>query len=564
MKKILLSALGIIVLVVAGLLWFLKSDGANPYEEVVWGKFSAECAAEEVPDAKHGKDFHGCDYSVPEETIPTFEEVDFSWENDFDNSRSLPLMASAMIDIDNDGVDEVFISGGVTQEDALFKYTPDGFTNVSAAVKLPKKPAGTTTFGATSFDLDENGFTDLILTGDYGILWYKNDGGSFTAEPINVTLNDKSVAATTTIADYNKDGHADIFLSAYVKLDKMEGQTIFKDPNYGASSLLLKNNGDNTFSNVTKAAGLAYVHNTFQGVFVDMNNDQLLDLVVAYDTGEARTYKNVDGNTFKMMPNPLTGKYAYPMGIAVGDYNNDGLVDFFFSNTGSSVPSFLARGDLEETDEFVSDWILFKNEGNFKFTDAAQETKVADFEFSWGAIFEDFNLDGLQDLVVAENYVDFPPHKLFKLPGRFLQQLPDGTFAAVEDQAGLVNKEYAITPLSSDFNLDGYPDMVYANLNGGSRAFINQGSGHNYLSVRFPETADYAGTQVQLLFDDSKVMSEYYVIGEGLASDQTSTLTFGLGLAESVKSMRIAYPNGEVKEIDAPGINQVHQISRTK
>ena len=81
----------------------------------------------------------------------------------------------------------------------------------------------------------------------------------------------------------------------------------------------------------------------------------------------------------------------------------------FFSNTGSSVPIFLARGDLAEEDVFVSDWILFKNEGNFKFSDAADEAMVADFEFSWGAVFADFNLDGRQDLAVAENYVDFPP-----------------------------------------------------------------------------------------------------------------------------------------------------------
>jgi hypothetical protein len=560
MKKILLAVVAILGLVIAALLLFLKTDASNPYEQVTWGKFSAECATDDLPSNRHGKDFHACDYSVPESEIPTFKEIDLPWANVFDNTKSLPLMASAMIDVDNDGVDEVFIGGGVTQNDALFRYSTDGFTDVSAALKLPAKPANTTTFGATSFDLDGNGFSDLILTGDYGILWYKNDGSGFTAEPISVSLNDKSVAATTTIADYNGDGYADIFLSAYVRLDKMEGQTIFKDANYGASSLLLKNNGDNTFSDVTKAAGLEYIHNTFQGVFVDIDNDQLLDLVVAYDTGEARTYKNVDGNTFKMMPNPLTGKFAYPMGIAVGDYNNDGLVDFFFSNTGSSVPSFLARGDLAEDDVYVSDWILFKNEGNFKFTDAATATKIADFEFSWGAIFEDFNLDGRQDLVVAENYVDFPPHQLFKLPGRFLLQRNNGTFAAVEDQAGVVNKNYAITPLSSDFNQDGYPDMVYANLNGETRAFINQGTGHNYLSVRFPETAAYAGTRVQLSFDDGKVMSENYVIGEGLASDQTSTLTFGLGTANGVAKMTIAYPNGKTVEVTNPGINQVHQL----
>jgi hypothetical protein len=547
---------------VAGLLLFFQSDSANPYEEVTWGKFSAECTAEDMPDNKHGKDFVGCDYSVPENEIPAFSEVDFPFSNDFDNTKSLPLAAAALVDLDGDGMDEVFVSGGINQQDAVFRYGEDGFSDISASLNLPKKPAGTTTYGAVSFDLDGNGFTDLILTGDYGIRWYKNDGTTLSATTIDAPLNNKSVAATTTIADYNNDGHADIFLSAYIKLDSMQGQTIFKDDSYGASSLLLKNNGDNTFTNATEAAGLAYIHNTFQGVFVDIDNDNLLDLVVAYDTGEARTYKNIDGETFKMMPNPLTGKYAYPMGIAVGDYNNDGLVDFFFSNTGSSVPTFLARGDLAEGDVFVSDWILFKNEGNFKFTDAAKEAKVADFEFSWGAIFEDFNLDGRQDLVVAENYVDFPPHALFKLPCRFLLQRPDGTFAAVEDQAGVVNKNYAISPLSSDFNLDGYPDLLYANINGGTRAFLNKGGTHNYLGVRFPETALYAGTRVQLTLSGSRVLSERYVVGEGLSSDQTATLTFGLGAEATVEKLTAYFPGGTTLIIENPEINQVHALEK--
>jgi hypothetical protein len=559
MQKILIGLLGLVILILGALAWFLKSDSTNPYETVTWGKFSAECAAEELPGKKHGNGFVGCDYDVPEEEIPTFKEVGLPFSNAFDNTKSLPLMASAMIDIDQDGVDEVFLSGGITQGDALFKYTADGFTDISD--QLPAKPANTTTYGATSFDLDADGDNDLILTGDYGVHWLKNTDGTFEATPIAVTLNDKSVAATTTIADYDGDGHADIFLCAYIKLDKMEGQTIFKDKNYGSSSVLLHNNGDGTFSDVTEAAGLSYVHNTFQAVFVNLDEDSDLDLVVAYDTGEARTYKNGGDGTFSVGENPLTGRYAYPMGIAVGDYNNDGRTDLFFSNTGSSVPTFLARGDLAEEDVFVSDWILFKNEGNFKFSDAADEAMVADFEFSWGAVFADFNLDGRQDLAVAENYVDFPPHQLFKLPCRFLLQRPGGVFAAVEDQAGVVNKNYGITPLVSDFNQDGYPDMVYVNINGGSRAFINKGGDHNYIGFRFPETAEYSGAKVTVKLKDGSIRSDDYVVGEGLASDQTSVITVGLGKEESVEEVSVSLPNGGTMNISKPEVNMVHLLT---
>jgi len=560
MKKTIIIIIAILLLAVLAILWFLKKDTADPYQDMSWGRFGGSCPTSEMPSDDYGKKFQSCDYSVPSEEIPTFTKVDFNFKNNFDAASSLPLMASALVDLEGDGVDEVFVSGGLGEQDAIFRYDGDEFIDVSREVSLPAKPDGVT-YGAVSFDLDDNGFTDLILSGDYGVRWYKQTEAGFESIDLEVPLNSKSSAATTTIGDFDNDGDADIFLSAYIYVDQMEGQTIFKDANYGASSLLLQNNGDQTFVDVTEAFGLSYVHNTFQGVFVDVDKDGFLDLVVAYDTGEARTYRNDGGKKFVMMSNPLTGNYAYPMGIGVGDYNNDDQIDFFFSNTGSSVPSFLAKGDLGEGDVFKSKWMLFRNDGGFSFSDVAEETKVADFEFSWGAVFEDFNLDGRQDLAVAENYVAFPPHKLFKLPCRFLLQRPDGTFAAVEDQAGVVNKNYAITPIVSDFNLDGYPDMIYANLAGKVRAYLNEGGESGYIAFRFAENAKHAGSKVKLTLDDGSIMSDVYVIGEGLASDQTSTVTFGLGDQERIPvSAEITYPGGATKEISNPEINKVHMI----
>jgi len=558
MKKILLALLFIIIIAVIAILFFFKTDSKNPYPETQWGKFSGTCDAAAVPDDKYGKDFHKCDYSVPAEEIPVFTKAKLNWNNKFDNSNSLPIMGSAMIDVDNDGIDEIFLAGGYTQQDALMSYKDGGF--VSSSIALPNKPANTSTFGAVSFDLDEDGNNDLILTGDYGVLWYQNTGDGFEVSQIAIPLNDKSVAASVTLGDIDHDGDADMFVSAYIKLDKMEGQTIFKDLEYGGNSLLMINNGDNTFVDKTAEFGLTYTHNTFCAVFADIDNDGFLDLVVAHDTGEVRTYKNENGKSFTIKNNPTTGKYAYPMGIAVGDYNNDGNIDFFFSNTGSSVPEFLARGDLDKEDEYVSDWLLFRNDGGFKFTDTAKETKVADFEFSWGAIFSDFNLDGRQDLVVSENYVAFPPHKLFKLPGRFLLQRPDGTFAAVEDQAKVVNKNYGITPLTSDFNQDGYPDLVFTNIGGSSKAHINKGGNANYIAFRFPETAKYAGAKIVVTKNDGSILSDAYVIGEGLVSDQTATLTFGLGTESTLKSVELSLPNGTKEALTNYKVNQVNKI----
>jgi len=158
----------------------------------------------------------------------------------------------------------------------------------------------------------------------------------------------------------------------------MEGQTIFEDKTYGSTSELLLNDGNDNFTSITKSAGLDYVHNTFTAVLVDVDNDTWLDLVVVHDTGEVRTYRNNGDLTYTRKDNPLSEKFAYPMGVAVGDYNNDGLIDFMFTNTGSTLPRFLAKGDIKDATKFNEKWILFENTGNFTFKDVAEETKIAD------------------------------------------------------------------------------------------------------------------------------------------------------------------------------------------
>ena len=530
MKKIIILSL-IIVFAAAGVLIYLAyRDTRDPY-------------------------VRGCDYTVPETEIPTFYETEIAFTHKFNEKTDLPLLASAIIDFDGDGVDEIFIGGGNGQSDALFKFSNGKFDDISQQVGITntEKP---NSLGAVSFDIDEDGKTDLLVARKDGVFLLKNEGSKFKTQRLEIETDEKSNPATLTLGDFDKDGDADIFLCAYLKKELMEGQTIFNKQGYGANSILLRNDGGLKFTNVTKEMNLSYTHNTFQAVFVDINDDSWLDLVVAYDTGEARTYKNNEGKNFSLKSNPMTGKFGYPMGIAVGDYNNDSKIDFFFSNTGTTVPKFLAKGDLRDNQKLITKWMLFENKGDFEFSDAAEKTKLADFEFSWGAIFEDFNLDGRQDLAVAENYIAFPAHKLFKLPCRFLIQRENKTFASVEEQAKVVNKSFAISPLASDFNQDGYPDLVYANLGGDLRVFINKGGDAKYLKVRFQETAKNVGAKVVLETDNGKTMSDVYVLGEGLGSDTTSVLTFGIDRDAAIKKLKIHFIDGSVQTIDEIALDQ--------
>ncbi|NOR28886.1 MAG: CRTAC1 family protein [Lutibacter sp.] len=532
MKKIKWVLLLIIVLIGTLLTYFWK-DTTNPYVAMPLS-------------------VKGCDLTVADHLIPKFEEITINFKHQFNDETSLPVLGSCLIDINNDGIDELFIGGGSSQQDGLFQYENDTFKNISKDVKLPSKTGNT--LGAVSYDFNQDGFTDILVTRDTGVFVLLNNNGTFSSEEINVQLNEKSTAISLTLGDINQDGFIDMFVAGYIKKELMEGQTIFNDLAYGGSSVLLLNNGDNTFTDITKSAGLEYIHNTFQGIFVDVNKDSKLDLVVAYDTGEPRIYINQDGVSFTLKNNPLTGKYSYPMGIALGDYDNNETVDFFFSNTGTSVPKILAKGDLTEGQELFTDWILFNNDGTGEFKNTAKETNIAEFEFSWGAIFEDFNLDGKQDLVVAENYIAFPPQALFKLPCRFLVQLEDGAFAATEQQANVENKNYAITPLSSDFNNDGYPDLVYANLNGEVKGFMNNGGTANYLKVKMKDAVNLIGAAITINTENSS-QTNYNVIGEGLCSDQSNTLIFGLGTLETITSIVIHKTDGTNQTIEKVAIN---------
>ncbi|WP_075341856.1 CRTAC1 family protein [Tenacibaculum agarivorans] len=500
------------------------------------------------------------DNSIADEKIPVFEKIPLDFQHQYNNEKSLPIAPSALIDIDNDNIDEVFFGGGMGQDDAIYAFKNNAFVKISDQVSLPKKELNATTIGVVSADFDNNGFTDLIISREDGLTIYYNSNGTLTPKKINTPMNEKSTPAGITVGDIDKDGDLDIFLATYIKKELMEGQTIFEDYNYGSTSELLLNTGNENFVSITKKAGLDYVHNTFQGVFVDIDNDSWLDLVVAHDTGEVRTYKNNGNLTYSLQENPLTKKFAYPMGIAVGDYNNDGNVDFMFSNTGSTLPRFVAKGDIKDASKFNEKWILFRNDGDFKFTDVAEEAKIANYEFSWGTVFADLNNDGLQDLIVAENYVDLAPNKLFRLPSRVLIQKEDHTFSATETQSNLVNPHFAITALTSDFNNDGYLDFIWTNINTPSLAYINKGGNNNYLKVNIGENHASHGISVTVT-TKNKVLTEYLVTGEGLASDQTALLHFGLGQETEILEVSLCLNNGKEINIVKPQINSILNLT---
>lgn len=497
------------------------------------------------------------DITIDATQVPRFAEVELPFVHRYDG-RSLPMTGAAAIDLDGDGVHEVFLGGGRDQQDGLFRFEGGKFAALGQ-VGLDKD-AGDTTLGAAVIDADGDGRSDLFVARDSGVYLYLNRAASLVGSRVAIARGDRSVVISLALTDLDRDGRVDMFAAAYLKKERMEGQNIFNKPGYGASSVLLRNNGDNSFTDITAAAGMSYVHNTFQGLFTDLDDDGDPDLVVAHDTGQVRTWRNNGDLTFTNSPNPTSEQYGYPMGIAAADYDGDGRTDLFFSNVGTTVPDFLGKGDLRADQVYNKRWILLRNDGGMRFTDVAEEAGVAGYEFAWGAVFEDFNLDGLQDLLVAENYVGFPPHRLLRLPGRLLLQRADHRFAAAEAVAGIENPYYETSPLVADFDADGCPDLVRVNLGGPARAFLNRGIGNNFIKVRVPDLARSLDAKVVVETDSGKRYTARVLQGEGLLTDQSHDVIVGIGGERAIRRVEVSFPSGRLVTVDAPAVGSTLTI----
>ncbi len=485
------------------------------------------------------------DVSAESLEIPAFSEIEIDFSHVYIKKRALPFMAGAVIDIDNDGIEELFFGGGVRQADGLFRFENERFINISDSAGLVKL-GGESTYGCVVLDVDNNGFSDLLITRESGVWLYTNNFGYFTGKKLAISMEKDTVPLSVAVADINRDGHFDLYVAGYKKNPLAPGRVPFNDNEYGGESVLLLNNGDDTFSDITDTAGMAYRHNSLQGVFVDVDKDGLEDLVAVYDTGQVRTWKNMDNLQFRMVSNPNSSEFSYPMGIAVSDYNNDGLVDFFFSNAGSTIPAFIGKKDLRADQFYNPQWILFRNRGDFQFEDMAESVKLAGYEIGRGAVFEDLNLDGMDDLVVAENYPGWPLHTVpsMRLFGRLLLQKMNGEFAEVGSAAGVQNQGLAVSPLTADFNQDGYPDLVYVNIGGKSKVFLSKKGANRYLKVQLPNRVESIGAMVELKTLKGKTLYKPFISGEGVCSDQSHVLIFGLGQDKAIDVV-VTYLNGK-------------------
>ena len=354
--------------------------------------------------------------------------------------------------------------------------------------------------------------------------------------------------------DADNDGDIDLYLSTFPHGSVFQSAT-YNDANHAKSNVYLENLWNGKFLDSTILAGLTVNQNTFQSSFVDLNNDQMLDLVVATNTDTYKIFENIGWWRFEEVQHD--GQYGFYMWLAMWDIDNDGDIDLFFSNVWNSIPMRFLKWDSREDQPINIEYVLLRNDGDFKFVDITAEKNLSDFEFAWGAVFEDFNLDGRLDLMVHENYYANPFHKYFKDPGRFFVQDEDGMFQVVTQQANADNYYYGNSPIVGDLNNDWYPDMIYANQQGPSFIVTNQWCENNYLKVKMKNNARHIGAYVTVEMEDWSLYTKTYAKGQGLMADQWDELIFGLGKWSEISSVKVIPISGHILTWESVELNSM-------
>jgi hypothetical protein len=496
----------------------------------------------------------GCTWIHPTEPLaplppgvaePRFEAVDVDFAHRWNRELAHHLTGAAVLDLDGDGREEIFVGGSAGQPDALLALVDGRLVDRIDGTGLSSLEA---TYGSVAIDLDADADVDLVVARNDGLTLYVNEGGRFTGRHLPVQLPENSVPVAVAAGDIEHDGDADLYISVFVDRPHFVTAT-FNVPSHAKANRLLRNDGNLRFTDVTTPA-TETKQNTFTSLFVDLDGDRYQDLVVAQNTGQAEILRNTRDGGFAAVP--FESGYGFWMGVAAGDVDADGDQDLLFTNVGDGFPAFAVKGDRHDDQPYAAGWRLWRNDGAFRFTDVTDAAGLAGMGFAWGAVFEDVNLDGRLDLLVSQNYVKWPVHKLFKFPGKVLLGTGEGIgFRAAEVAE---NYAYSNSPVIADLDGDARPDLFWLNNDGPSRAYLNRSEG-NAVVVALPDAVAALGARVRVEGAAAGYTREV-ASSSGLGSDQSSELVFGLGAAARAARVSVEWPDGSTTEIPEPPANR--------
>ena len=464
-------------------------------------------------------------------------------------------------DFNNDGWQDIFIPGSEDHPDRLYiNQKNETFTDKASEWGLTEGHSGS---GVAVGDFNSDGWLDIFMTsigpfGEWGLGYnklYRNDNGTgFTnvAEAAGVHLTDSSdpdliTLFGTSFGDYDLDGDLDLFVA---------GRN---------ASFLFRNEGNETFTDVTFDAGvvaqdrqnpdqtIALVHGLSPN-FVDMDGDRYPELLYVGDFGYSKYFKNNRDGTFTdVTAESNTGAEEQGMGQTVGDFNGDGLLDWYV--TSIFYPPFSLTGNK-----------LYLNKGNHVYEEVGELAGVENGGLGWAAVAVDFNHDGLLDLAETNGNRE---SESFATEQSYLWINTGGSFFSEQALArGFDHDENGRCMINLDYDNDGDQDVVIFSNGSPVKVLRNdlQGPETNWLRV-FLDTRDRPdlapngfGSKIITVTRGFRQTRSIHGAETYLGKAELSA-HFGLGVEDTVDQLLIEWPSGETTTLSSIPSNQTLTIS---
>ena len=480
----------------------------------------------------------------------------------------------AVLDYNNDGFEDLYITGGM-QEDQLLENLQNGtFKNVLKTARL-ESVLRFVTQGVAAADFNRDGWMDLFVTTittksqkrkipraqnlifiNQGDGTFKNNSKSFGIQRI------ESFSTGISVGDFNLDGYPDLYVGNYFTdydggLKEISDATIV-NAGKTAKGYLYENKGGKRFKEVSEKYNIDHRGFSFGGIFTDFDNDNDLDLIVNNDFGYKAKPNYLLENLYPKKEFQYVGENyemdlrINAMGGATADINADGFLDYFISNIRYN------RFMIQDPEKNI-------------FVDQAEALGTQLFTISWGANFNDFDHDGDIDLFVSNG--DLNPNCVPMY--NFFFENVNGQFKEESTKFGL--KDYGVGRGSAIFDLenDGDMDLIVVSQKpireygppSITRLYRNDIEDGNYLQVKLKgnaSTLSAHGARIQV-FSDSLFINQEIDGGNTSHLSHNSTLAhFGLGKRKIIDSLKVIWPGGEITKMNQIKTNQKIFVEETQ
>jgi hypothetical protein len=508
--------------------------------------------------------------------------VTFKHENSASPDKPLPETMSGgavIFDFNNDGLPDVFFVNGGSFVDKqvaaaarhrLYRNTGSGkFEDVTESSGIGISGFG---MGGCAADYDNNGWADLYVTAVGSNRLYHNNGdGTFRDVTRAVGVAAGMWSASCAFGDIDNDGDVDLYVTRYVDFadDNKKVCTLFQEvrsychPNVYRSvpDILYRNNGDGTFTDITKDAGVYKPGNGLGVVFGDYDDDGWIDIYVANDATPNFLFHNKGNGVFEEVgfwtgtAVGFDGKVLSGMGTDMGDINGDGLLDIFVTNLDGQTHS------------------VYKNLGKGLFTNVTLSSGIGEATLphvGFGTAFLDYDNDGDLDLAVANGDVidnvkliressSYPQLKLL------LRNDGTGKFSSVGPVSGpgFALKKAGRALAVGDLDNDGDLDLVVSNVGDKAEVLRNDGGNRsNSILVRtVGSTSNRDGIGARLrLSVGGEILVRDVKAGSSYLAQNDRRVHFGLGNAMKADRLEIRWPGGAIDTIEGIEANQILSV----